>query len=87
MKRKADFVVQNICGEIILLPLGAQILDLNGLIRLNETGAYLWKLLEHDVSTDELATALVEKFDVDSTIAYADVQFFIREIEKMGVLG
>ena len=37
MKRKADFIMQNVGGENLLVPLGAQVMDLNGLVILNDT--------------------------------------------------
>ena len=39
MKRKDDFILQNVGGENLLVPLGAQVMDLNGLVTLNGTGA------------------------------------------------
>ena len=46
MKRKADFMMENVGGEYLIVPLGAQVMDMNGIITLNATGAHLWELLE-----------------------------------------
>ena len=45
MKRKTDFIMQNVAGENLLVPLGARMMDLNGLITLNDTAACVWELL------------------------------------------
>lgn len=86
MKRKSDFILQNVGGENLLVPLGAQVMNLNGLVTLNATGCCLWELLAQDRSVEELAAALTERFDVDSQRARADVQVFLDEITRIGLL-
>lgn len=86
MRRKADFIMQNVGGENLLVPLGAQVVDTNGLIVLNSTGACLWELLAEDRSVDELTEALVTSFDIDAQCANADVQRFVDEITRIGLL-
>ena len=86
MKRKADFIMQNVGGENLLVPLGAQVMDLNGLITLNDTAACVWELLAQERTADELTAAVAERFDVTPERAYADVQTFVDEIAKMGVI-
>ena len=86
MKRKADFIMQNVGGENLLVPLGAQVMDMNGLIILNDTGACVWELLAQDRTVDELASAVAEQFDVDAATAHADVQAFLDEIARLGLL-
>ena len=86
MKRKADFVLQNVAGENLLVPIGAQVMDLNGLITLNAAGRYLWELLAEDRSLDHLAGALTERFDVGLERARADAQVFLDEIAHIGLL-
>jgi sensor domain CHASE-containing protein len=86
MKRKPDFIMQNVGGENLLVPLGAQVMDMNGIITLNDTGACVWELLAQDRTADELASAVAERFDVDAATARADVQTFLDEIAKMGMI-
>jgi hypothetical protein len=86
MKRKADFIMQNVGGENLLVPLGAQVMDLNGIVILNDTAACVWELLAQDRTVDELASAVAEQFDVDAATAHADVQTFLDEIVRLGLL-
>ena len=74
MKRKEDFLLQNVGGQDLLIPLGAKVLDMNGLMVINPTGRYLWELLAEDRSLEDLVTAVVERFEVESDRAGADVQ-------------
>ena len=86
MKRKADFLMQNIGGENLLVPLGAQVMDLNGLLTLNDTAACVWEQLAEERSLDELTAAVAERFDVADATARADVKTFVDELIRLGVL-
>jgi hypothetical protein len=86
MKRKDDFLMQNVGGQNLLVPLGSRVMDMNGVVTLNETGVFAWNLLEKDCSADELAAAVAERFDVSPERASADIQTFVDEIAGMGLL-
>ena len=86
MKRKNDFMLQNVGGQSILVPLGAQVMDTNALITLNPTGRYVWELMAEHRSVDELAEAVTEKFDVELDRARVDVQAFLDEVTAMGLV-
>jgi len=78
---KSDFVLRNIGGECLLVPLGARVLDVDGIIVLNDTARYVWDLLEQGRSMEEMATAVTERFDVDYEQARVDIQTFLDSIE------
>ena len=86
MKRKDDFLMQNVGGENMLVPLGAQVVDMNGIVILNDTGSFVWTLLAEDRSVDDLAAAVAERFDVDLERANADVRSFLDELARLGLL-
>ena len=86
MKRKADFVMQKVAGENILVPIGAQVINLNGLFTFNETAACVWERLSEDRTLDDLTNAIVENFNVTAEEARADVQIFVDKISEMGLL-
>lgn len=86
MKHKSDVMMQNVAGENLLVPLGAQVMDLNGLFTLNDTAACVWELLAEERTLAELAAAVAERFAVAAEIARADVQTFVDEIARMGLL-
>jgi hypothetical protein len=61
VKRKESFLMQSVGGVNLLVPLGSQVLDMNGIITLNATGCCVWEQLAEDRSLDELTTAIVER--------------------------
>ena len=86
MRRKNDFMLQEVAGQDLLVPLGPRIVDLNGIVALNGTGSYVWELLAEDRTVDHLATAVSNRFDVDPERARSDVQIFLNEIGRLGLL-
>ena len=86
MKRRDDFILQNVGGEHLLVPLGAQMMNLNGIIILSDTGACVWELLAVERTLDELATVMTEQFEVDKATAGGDVQAFLDEIAWFGII-
>lgn len=86
MKRSEDFSLRNVGGQDILVPLGAKVLDMNALITLNATGRIVWELLARDRSLEYLVTEVVKEFDIDEDSARGDVQAFLDELGRLGLL-
>ena len=84
MKRKDDLMLQNVGGQDLLIPLGARVLDTNGMVVLNPTGRYIWELLAEDRSLEDLVTAVVERFEVGPDRAGADVKAFVDDLARQG---
>lgn len=55
---------------------------------LNETGAFLWKLLDkkEGTSEDRLVEELCAAFDVDEKRASEDVKDFIKDLKEQGLI-
>lgn len=81
MKLKNGFILRDVAGQTVVLPSGAD-LDLNMMITLNETGKFLWTLLENEKTEAELVSALLAEYDVDEKTASAAVAGFVAELNK-----
>ena len=42
MKLKEDFLLRQVADTWVVMPIGQEMLDFNGMLTLNETGAFLW---------------------------------------------
>jgi hypothetical protein len=84
MKRKDDFLLENVGGQDLLIPLGSKVLDTNGMVMLNPTARFIWELLAEDRSLEELVAAVVEQFDVGADRAGADVRAFVHHLAQQG---
>ena len=80
-KLKEGFILRNIAGENIIIPSGDD-LDLNMMITVNETGAFLWEHLNRGAEEDELVAAILEEYDTDEEHARASVKKFIATLEE-----
>lgn len=85
MKIKDGFIVRNVAGNYVVVPVGEATLDFNGMMSLNETGAFLFEKMTQEISKEELVQALREQYEVDENIATNDVDAFIAKIEGEGL--
>ena len=86
MKLKSGFVLKTVGENHIVVPVGAQTVDFRCMITLNETGAFLWKLLETEQTEEKLVTALLEEYDVTKDRAAADVDAFLTSLRDGSLL-
>ena len=81
MKLKDGFILREVAGENVVLPSGGD-LDLNMMITLNDTGKFLWQLLEQDRTEADLVSALLSEYDVDEATAAAAVAGFVATLNE-----
>lgn len=86
MKIKEGFLLRQIAGQTVVLPVGGD-LDLNMMITLNDTGAFLWKLLETEQDEAGLVAALLGEYDVDADTAKRCVAEFVKKLNDNGFLA
>ena len=86
MKIKEGFILRNVADATIVVPTGKATLDFNGMITLNETGAFLWRLLGSDTDEQEMLKAMLAEFDVDEATAKAGIARFVSKLESEGLL-
>lgn len=83
MKQNPSFLLKELAGVPYLLPYGQMIADHKRGIKLNETGKYLWNLLETPMSMEVLLAKGEEYFEVepdDITDFEKDVKSFINTL-------
>lgn len=86
MKLKSGFVLKSVGDNHIVVPVGAQTVDFRCMITLNETGAFLWKLLETEQTDKTLVAALLAEYDVTEDRAAADVDAFLGHLRDSALL-
>lgn len=83
MKIKENFVLRQVADTWVVLPLGDAAISFDGMIKLNESSALLWKTLENGCSREDLAKVLTEQYDVDYERALRDVDAFLRNLSQV----
>ena len=87
MQISKDFILQKVGGSYVAVPIGETSKTFNGMVRLNETGVFLWKKLSEKDSTEEdLVDALLEEYDVAREIAAGDVHHIVEQLRQSGIL-
>lgn len=84
MKIKDGFSLYQVADSYVVVPDGETPLDFNGMVTLNETGDFLWKLLEGEHTREQLVEALLEEYDVSPEQAGQSVDCFVAELEENG---
>lgn len=86
MKIKDGFVLKNVAGKHIVVPIGDTAVNFSGLLTLNESGVILFECLTQDLSEDEMVHALLEKYEVSEDQARQDVHAFIQKLLNKGLI-
>lgn len=86
MKVREGFVLRKMGGQSVVVSIGAASVDFNGMIKLNETGEFLWHELENEKSEDELVQAMLENYDVSEDVARQGVSAFLNTLKKPGII-
>lgn len=87
MKINAEFVKREVAGEHLLVPVGKTTLDLNGILTLNEVGAFLWDRLPDAKDEAALVDAVLGEYEADRPEVERDVAEFLDSLRKLNILG
>ena len=81
-----DFLLREVAGEAVLIPVGEAGVFENSVISLNDTCSFLWKLFQEPRTEEEvIAEAKTEYSDPDGEMEQG-IRDFIREYLQYGLL-
>ena len=86
MIRSEDFLLREVAGSQVLVPVGAATRDFAGIITLNSVGVLLWNALETEQTNESLVKVLTARYDVSEEQAMADVEKFLRNLQEVGAV-
>lgn len=86
MKINGDFVIRDIAGSAVVVPVGASAVDFGGMLSLNETGAFLFNALLQGATEQQLVSDLTDEYAVSQKKAAEDVALFIKKLKDAGIL-
>ena len=82
MKIKEGFILRNVAGNNVVVPIGQATLDFNGMVSLNDTGTFLFERLIEGTSKENLVEDLIAEYGIDRDLAVEDVEAFILKVES-----
>ena len=84
MKIKDGYLLRDVAGSHVVVSVGN--VDFDGMIRLNDTGVFLWKKLSEGIDEKALVEALLAEYDVAKDVAERDVSEFVDGLRKAALL-
>lgn len=87
MRINKEFVLREIAGDYIIIPIGSTALEFHGLITVNEVGVTLWKMLQEEVTMEDLVQGVLAEYDVEEEVAREDIQEFLDTLVSGGILA
>ena len=87
MKINGEFILREVAGETMLIPVGKTALSMNGMILLNPSGTVIWKGLEAGGTKAEIVERILDRFEVERDEAEADFDEFCERGVRAGLLA
>lgn len=86
MRVSDKFILRQIAGDNILIPVGEAAMSVKGLIALSETGAFLYHILKEDTTREALVSALTSEYEVSEVEAAEDIDAFLNQMRQLNML-
>ena len=77
IKTKKGFMLRSVAGRHVVVAIGQASVDFNGLITLNDTGAYIWGKLAKGTTYDALLKDMLADYEVDEETAKKGIDGFL----------
>lgn len=87
MKIKDNYMLRKVADTFVVVPVGDAVSEFNGMINLNEVGAFLWRQLESETTFDAVLKNVLSEYEVDESVAKADLERFIKELEEANLIA
>jgi len=84
MKLKDSFITHITDGEQVLIDAGGK--NFAGLVRSNETAAFIVDCLKTDTTKDAIVTAMCKQYDAPEEVIARDVDAILEKLRSIGAL-
>ena len=86
MNTTKNYQLRQAAGAYWLIRMDQRRFDYEKPIMLNEAGAMIWKQYMQGQTEKEIAASLQETYGIDARESYQDVQQFIAQLRKQGII-
>ena len=86
MKIKEGFVTREIADTIVAVPTGDLVNEFQGMIKLTHSSKFVWDLLQEDVTIEEIADKLSQKYNLDINKAKSDIEKFVNNLKASNLI-
>lgn len=81
-----SIVTRKTGNEYVLVPIANNIADMNSVFTLNESGAFIWELIDGKRDVEAIIAEMVKEYDIDETTAGEDVLSFLEKMKGYLIL-
>jgi hypothetical protein len=81
-RRQDDVVCRLVGHESILVPIRPSATGIDSVYTLSPVGHRVWELIDGNVTVEEIARVLCSEYDVEETVALADVEELLASLEE-----
>ena len=88
MKIARGVSLRKVGNDKIIVPEGIEVINLNKMVCLNDSAAYLWEALSilSSFETDDAINLLLQRYDVDPETARKDTESLLEEWKSTGIV-
>ena len=86
MKLEKEFVLREIAGDYVIIPVGKTVIEFNVLITVNEVGVSIWNMLQNEVTFDQIVQGILNEYEVEESVAREDIREFLDQLIDGGIL-
>lgn len=84
MKLKEEVIIAPANGETVLVDASG---SFKGMIKLNDSAAFIAKLFEEDITIEEAVKKLMAEYEIDEDTAKKAIEGFIEKIKEVGLFA
>ena len=84
--RSTAVVSRLIADETLVVPIRSGVGDLDSIYSLNPVGADIWRMLQNEISLEEMCAWVTENYEVSEEQALVDIREFVGELVGTGLV-
>ena len=86
MKLNPEFITHEMAGSHITVPVGSAAEKFRGIIKSNETAAFIIECLKSDTTADAIVDKMLEVYEVERDVAAAGVEKGLAKLRELDAL-
>lgn len=86
MKLRTGFITYTTDGEQIMVAAGQAAEYFHGMVRSNQTAAFIIDCLKNEISRDELIEKMLDRYDAPREVISRDADTVLASLGKIGAL-
>lgn len=86
MRISDNFIMKNIAGTAVVVPVGEAVNDIKGMITLNGPAEIIWKGLQNGKEIDSIVGEIKAEYDAKEEVIRNDVDAFLNKLRTYKIL-